>query len=194
MKFKLFFISIILSITAQSQWSRNFRPYFNEWGQAIGVSIGHPESTKTWLLYDRADTDRPNLLDARTQDSMKGIGTIISPVVNLGLYNYAAAKDVCPTGWRLPRKGEWDTLVSSITFEQMKFMFPSMRGFIGYSTILNDSSIVKNKQELRGGYWWTTDIKDSKHIGIELTPEYIWRTGYLLEGDYAAVRCIKGDE
>ena len=29
---------------------------------------------------------------------------------------------------------------------------------------------------------------------MELTNEYVWRAGYLLPGDCAAVRCIKEDD
>lgn len=193
MKILLFFL--LLSFATYSQWdNKTFRPYYNDYDQAIGVKVGHPEDETIWLLYDVAATDRPNLLDQRTQDSMKGIGTIISPVVNRGLFNYAAAQDVCPVGWRLPRIGEWDTLTNSITFEQLNFMFSNLKGFIGYSTMLNDSSIVKNIQRLRGGYWWTSDTHDGKLIGMELTNEYVWRAGYLQPGDCAAVRCIKEDD
>lgn len=191
MKILLFFLT--LSFVTYSQWdNKTFRPYYNDYDQAIAVSIGHPETETTWLLYDVAIFDeRPNLLNQRTQDNMTGVGTIISPVVNQGLFNYAAAQEVCPMGWRLPRIGEWDTLLQTLTPQQMNFMFSNFKGFIGYSTILSDSSIVKNTQKLLGGFWWTANTQNGKNVGMELTNEYVWRDGYLLPGDCAAVRCIK---
>jgi len=193
---KLLLSFLIFSFVTYSQWdNKTFRPYYNDYDQAIGVRVGHPETESVWLLYDVAILEeRANLLDQRTQDSMTGVGTIISPVVNRGLFNYAAAQDVCPMGWRLPRIGEWDTLVHSITFDQLSFMFSNLKGFIGYSTLLSDSSIVKNTQKLRGGFWWTADTNNGKNVGMELTNEYVWRPGYLLPGDCAAVRCVKEDD
>ena len=183
------------TISAYAQWSnKTFRPYYNEYGQAIAVSVGHPESETTWMLQDASADERANLLDQRTQDGMKGIGTIVSPVFNRGLFNLAAAQQVCPAGWRLPRIGEWDTLATSITFEQLRFMFSDLKGFIGYSTMLADSSIVKSTQKLRGGFWWTSDNIEGRPAGMELTSEYVWRPGYLMPGDCAAVRCVKQDD
>jgi uncharacterized protein (TIGR02145 family) len=190
-------IFLLITNSLFAQWSnRTFRPYLDEFDRVIGVSVGHPEEPKIWLLEDiQVREDRNNLLDYKTQDSLRIIHVFLNPVVNRDLFNYSAATKVCPQGWRLPRVGEWDTLTHSITNEQMNFLFNRKRGFEGYVVGMNsDSTIVKNVQKLSGGYWWTSDFHNSRLIGMELTEYSVWREGYLLEGDFAAVRCVRDPE
>lgn len=193
---RLLILLLLISFNSLSQWDRKtFRAYYNDFNEVIGIKIGEPSSETIWSIRDvLINEDRPNLLDKRTQDSMRGIGTIISPVTYNGLFNWSAANKVCPEGWRLPRIGEWDTLLSIVNYEQLLYMFPTTKGFIGYSHKLVDSTIVKNTQNLKGGFWWSSSEKNSKFLGIEVDTYYIWRPGYLEEGDCAAVRCVKKEE
>ena len=59
---------------------------------------------------------------------------------------------------------------------------------------LKDSTIVKEVQNLRGGFWWSSTKIGERLTGYEWDDNYVWRPGYLLEGDCAAVRCIKNEE
>lgn len=193
---KLSILFLFLSFISLSQWNKkSFRPYYNDFNELVGIKIGEPSSETIWSVRDvLIDGEQPNILDKRSQDSMRGVGTIISPVLDNGLFNYTASNKVCPDGWRLPRIGEWDTLMCILNHEQLLYMFPNSNGFIGYSHKLLDSTIIKKTQILKGGFWWSSTIINNKLLGIEVDEYYIWRIGYLEEGDCASVRCIKKEE
>ena len=192
---KLLVLILFVTLSLHSQIDRNFRSYKDDYGQMIAVKVGHPEDEMIWMINDvNILEEKSHLLNQQTQDSMYGVGVFINPVINRGLFNYSAAKSVCPVGWRLPRIGERDTLAQTLTFEQLTFMFPNPRGFIGYSLTLSDSSIVKKTQNLKGGYWWTSDSINNRLVGMELTSDWVWREGFLNEGDFAGVRCIKSED
>lgn len=192
---KILALIFFTTLSVYSQYDRNFRQYQDDYGRVIAVKVGHPENEMVWMINDvNIIEERSHLLDLQTQDSMYGVGIFVNPVINKGLFNYSASKNVCPVGWRIPRIGEWDTLFQSITFEQLSFLFPNPRGFVGYSLSLDDSTIVKKTQNLKGGYWWTSDSISNRLIGVELTSDWVWREGYLNEGDFAGVRCIKSED
>jgi uncharacterized protein (TIGR02145 family) len=192
---KLIALILFTTLSVYSQYDRNFRPYHDDYGQVIAVKIGNPENEMIWMLNDvNIIEEKSHLLNLESQDSMKGVGIFVNPVINRGLFNYSASKDICPFGWRIPRIGEWDTLTLSLTFEQLTFMFPNPRGFVGYSLSLNDSTIIKKTQNLKGGYWWTSDSISNRLVGMELTGDWVWREGFLNEGDFAGVRCIKSED
>ena len=192
---KLLAIIFFITLSVHSQYDRNFRSYQDDYGQTVAVKVGHPENEMVWMINDiNVVEEKSYLMNQETQDSMLGVGVFINPVINRGLFNYSAALSVCPVGWRIPHIGEWDTLAQTLKFEQLAFMFPNPRGFIGYSLTLSDSSIVKKTQNLKGGYWWTCDTINNRLVGMELTDDWVWREGYLNEGDFAGVRCIKSED
>jgi len=191
----IFLIPFLVYSQEDEIWTRNFRRYLNENDELIGVKVGHPDVEKIWAIRDIFIMEEiSNLLDKKTQEGMEGVGVIISPLTDKGLFNWSAANKVCPQGWRLPTIGEWDTLTQSLTTEQLTYMFPQSKGFIGYSMKLKDSTIVKEVQNLRGGFWWSSTKIGERLTGYEWDDNYVWRPGYLLEGDCAAVRCIKNEE
>jgi len=192
--------SLLFATTVFSQqrdtvvWTRNFRMYHDPNSLdtvPVGAKVGTPEDLRIWSLHDIViREEQPYLLPLKTQAEMGGLGTFENAAFDDSRYNWAAAQKVCPTGWRLPRIGEWDTLVETISRNQMDFLFYRHRGFVGYSHTLVDSSIVKLTQNLDGGFWWSSDQEFGKRVGYEMDKHGIWRRGYLLEGDCAAVRCV----
>lgn len=192
----LIYYFLLITTTIFSQWNnRTFRPYFDDYDRVIGVSVGHPEYSTIWMIDDiQIYDEQPFLMDLKTQKDQEGVGVFINATMNSGLFNYKAATSVCPTGWRLPRIGEWDTLIGTLTTEQINFMFFKRRGFYGYSITIKDSIPYKTIQQLTGGFWWTSDKMKNRYVGKEFTEQSIWRDGYLEEGDFAAVRCVKIEE
>jgi uncharacterized protein (TIGR02145 family) len=195
-KIILILLSILITHDVSSQWSnRTFRPYYDDYDRVIAASVGHPESATIWMVDDiQIYEERAFLMDLKTQEGQNGVGIFINPVTNSGLFNYEAAISVCPIGWRLPRIGEWDTLIGTLTTEQINFMFFKRRGFYGYSVTMKDSVPHKAVQQLSGGFWWTSDKSKNRFIGKEFTEQSVWRDGYLESGDFAAVRCVKNDD
>ena len=59
---------------------------------------------------------------------------------------------------------------------------------------MKDSIPYKAVQQLTGGFWWSSDKIRNRLVGKEFTEQSIWRDGYLGEGDFAAVRCVKIEE
>jgi uncharacterized protein (TIGR02145 family) len=193
---KALLIFLLVSTASYSQWSnRTFRPYYDDFDRVIGASIGHPESSTIWMVDDiQIYEERAFLMDLKSQEGQNGLGIFVNPVMNSGLFNYEASRKVCPQGWRLPRIGEWDTLIGTLTTEQINFMFFKRRGFYGYSITMKDSVPYKAVQQLSGGFWWTSDMHKNRFIGKEFTEQSVWRDGYLEAGDFAAVRCVKDPE
>lgn len=196
MKLILILGVILVSNIVFPQWSnRTFRPYYDDYDRVIGASVGHPEYSTIWMIDDiQIYEERAFLMDLKTQEGQNGIGIFVNPVMNSGLFNYEAAISVCPTGWRLPRIGEWDTLIGTLTTEQINFMFFKRRGFYGYSIMMKDSVPYKAVQQLSGGFWWSSDKIRNRLVGKEFTEQSVWRDGYLEKGDFAAVRCVKKEE
>jgi len=97
-------------------------------------------------------------------------------------------------------------------FELEQLYFQAKEAYYTGEPLMNDDEFDKLEQELItmgsdapyivgaddrkaiGGFWWTSNTQNGKNIGIELTHEYVWRDGYLLPGDCAAVRCVKNDD
>jgi uncharacterized protein (TIGR02145 family) len=192
---KALLVFLLIGFTTFGQWSnRTFRPYYDDFDRVIAASIGHPENPTIWMIDDiQIYEERAFLMDLKSQEGQSGIGIFINPVMNSGLFNYEASKSVCPQGWRLPRIGEWDTLIGTLTTEQINFMFFKRRGFYGYSVQMKDSIPYKAVQQLSGGFWWTSDTLGKRFIGKEFTEQSVWRDGYLEAGDFAAVRCVKNE-
>lgn len=192
---KALLVFLLIGFAAFGQWSnRTFRPYYDDFDRVIAASIGHPETATIWMIDDiQIYEERAFLMDLKSQEGQTGIGIFVNPVMNAGLFNYEASKSVCPQGWRLPRIGEWDTLIGTLTTEQINFMFFKRRGFYGYSVQMKDSIPYRAVQQLSGGFWWTSDTHGKRFIGKEFTEQSVWRDGYLEEGDFAAVRCVKNE-
>lgn len=150
-------------------------------------------SWKSWLLDDINIKDMPLLLDIKTQESQSGCGHHSGAVVDSGRYTYRGAKLVCPADWRLPRLGEWDTLLQTINLDQRAYMFGGQRGFKGYHNDTVNNQIVRGTQILSGGFWWTSDLHGDRAYVIKVFPNLFYERGLADVWDNAAVRCIKED-
>ncbi len=133
------------------------------------------------------------------------------------LYTWKAAKSACPSGWHLPKKAEWDTLlvfmgmtpaqVQNIGYvktdvakklKSVRDWFKKENGTdaVGFRAYPGGEYIATKNEFLfltRGAYWWTaTEYKDA--------PQYAWFRAifdyniYLsgtLKGEGYSVRCIE---
>lgn len=160
------------------------------------VKIGHPEIERIWMLEDiKYVGELDNVIDLKTQEGYGGTGSIISGVNDSTYFNYKASLLVCPTGWRIPRIGEWDTLLGTITPYQRKYMFNSFNGFRGHYFYVKNDSIMKGNSNLIGGYWWALDsIECYTCNAVRFDPEWNYENGYADSGDKMSVRCIKEEE
>jgi len=153
----------------------------------------HNLSWKNWMVDDIHINDLPYLLDMKTQKDQYNDGYFINPVVDSIYFNHAGAMQVCPIGWRIPRIGEWDTLLRKINYAQRDWLLGQHNGFRGYRSAIEDSSIVKKIQVLTGGFWWASDKLGNRAYVIKLTNNN-WDIGLADIWDYATVRCVKDEE
>jgi uncharacterized protein (TIGR02145 family) len=162
------------------------------------VKMSHPDDYynliwKSWTVDDIHINDLPHLLDMKTQKQQSGDGYFINPVVDSIYFNHAGAMQVCPAGWRLPRIGEWDTLLRKLNHTQRDWLLSQHNGFKGYHSAIEDSTIVKKTQILNGGFWWAADTLGNRAYVIKLTND-TWDIGLADIWDYATVRCVKDEE
>lgn len=152
---------------------------------------------KQWLLSDIILTkELVGVLPAWTQKEMSGIGVMVNGVSDSIFFTPDAALKVCPAGFRLPRIGEYDTLIGALSIEERKEFFNKLPGYITHVYKDTNDIIIKNKIIEKGGFWWTsTNIYNEeekyKFIGIELDYMYNYHKGKGDLGDYAAVRCVR---
>ena len=201
---KLLIIFLLISSNIFSQvWQRPFRKSEDlQWGQHIYkiIEFGQKDEwdnihwTK-WMLNDLLYTNTNNVLDLETQKGLTGVGHFINGTIDSIYFNPDAAQKSCPTGWRLPRIGEWDTLVGNLNWEQKVTFFNKLPGYIGYSNrTINDTIIIKNIIKLNGGFYWSLTDSGDKVWGVEIETTHNYIKGKADKWDFASVRCIKDDE
>jgi len=130
------------------------------------------------------------------------------------LYNWETAKTACPSGWRLPSRGEWDDLIEAaggkgVADKKLKaksgwnrggngsddFEFSALPG--GYRYYDGDFYGASNY-----GYWWTATEDDENHAYYrDMNHYYVnvfeyCNVDYVLKGycgkSYGySVRCVK---
>jgi len=62
----IFLIPFLCYSQKDELWNRNFRRYFNENDELIGIRIGHPDEEKIWAIRDVVIMGEiPNLLDKK---------------------------------------------------------------------------------------------------------------------------------
>ena len=157
----------------------------DEWGNVYWTK---------WMLNDLIYTPTNNVLDLKTQEGLSMIGHFINATVDSIYFNPESAQKSCPQGWRIPRIGEWDTLISNLTWEQKIAFFNTLPGYIGYSNrSVNDTIIIKDIVKLKGGFYWTSTEAGEKIWGIEIEPTYNYEKGKADKWDFASVRCVQDD-
>jgi uncharacterized protein (TIGR02145 family) len=120
------------------------------------------------------------------------------------LYDWETATKVCPSGWHLPSKAEWDKLIEVAGGEgnadkhlkaksgweddgegDDKFGFAALPGGYGGSNNANAGHF---------GYWWTSTKYDNNHpyyLFIYSFEEEDYNYGYEDKSMLYSVRCIK---
>jgi uncharacterized protein (TIGR02145 family) len=110
------------------------------------------------------------------------------------LYNWNLAMKVCPSGWHLPTRDEWDVLSNSAgdSSAECKHLkecgFAALPGGISYS---NGSFDFVGER----GYWWSNNEYNSNYAygrGMDCKGKDAgWNWGYGDKGDLFSVRCIQ---
>ena len=200
---KVLILFLLLSQSLLSQvWQRPFRQSEDlQWGQHLYkvIEFGKKDEWNNiqwtkWMLNDLVYTPTDNVLDLETQKGLSGVGHFVNGTIDSIYFNPEASKKVCPTGWRLPRIGEWDTLVSNLNWQQKISFFNKLPGYIGYSNrTINDTIIIKDITKLKGGFYWSSTEADGKIWGVEIQPTYNFEKGKADLWDFASVRCVEDE-
>lgn len=191
-------ISCILGTYGFSQLTPQFRygadlNYYNRIYKTIKLAYLDESDQLIWTTWMASDLyiskGLRDLLDFKTQKGQGGDGNWVSPVVDSIYFNLAAATKVCPAGWRLPRLGEWDTLMNFTTRAQKEFMFPKLNGYKSHHTRPIENKLLKEVKILQGGYWWISDADQVNSVKLDVS--YNYEKGLADSWDRASVRCIK---
>lgn len=146
----------------------------------------------SWMWDDLIPyKDQNYLLNLETQRDQKGIGSFINPTYDSLKLNYQGAMNSCPTGWFLPSKQDWDTLINTLNENQLKAFVNNNNGYKGYKTDTINDTIKKSLIVIKGSFYWTSTKDDEKVWGIEFDEIYNVRRGKADLGDFLSVRCIK---
>ena len=151
---------------------------------------------KRWLIDDIKAFEEDNVLDMDTQEGYGNDGRFLSPIVDSIYFNHAAAQHekTCPAGWRLPRIGEFDTLMLRLTYDQRAYMFMNGRGFRGYTSEIVEGRLAVKRQLLKGGFWWcaASDSSDRAYV-VTVGDNNFYEVGLADVKDLASVRCVSDD-
>jgi len=129
------------------------------------------------------------------------------------LYNWETAKKVCPKGWHLPSKAEWEVLTASIGgedtggkylkaksgWESFKGKYGNGEDTYGFSALPGgdgDSDDTFYDVVLRGNWWSTSEHKRNsdflyiRGMGYNSDEAY-WTPGF--KDELFSVRCLQDD-
>jgi uncharacterized protein (TIGR02145 family) len=150
---------------------------------------------KKWMIDDIRPFEADQLMDMKTQKEFRNEGYFVNPIVDSAKFNHSAAMKVCPAGWRLPRVGEYDTLMSTITKDQRSYMFRKLEGFKGYSADTSAGIPMMKRQMLKGGFWWCqeTDTSKARAFVVKVGENCFYEVGMADIKDLASVRCVQDD-
>jgi len=150
---------------------------------------------KKWMLDDMKIFEEDNMLDMKTQKGYGNEGRFLSPVIDSIYFNYSGALLSCPEGWRLPRIGEYDTLMMKIDYDMRAYIFGRGRGFRGYTSEIAEGRLAVKKQLLKGGFWWcqAPDGADKADV-VTVGDNNFYEVGRADVKDLASVRCVQDDE
>ena len=144
-----------------------------------------------WLTEDLVIRESSGILDIKTQQGLLQNGYFVNGTSDSIYINVLGALKLCPVEWRVPRIGEWDTLLSTISMDQRKYMFKYLPGYIGQNSSIVNDSIVINRVEVSGGFWWSSTYNEHWVYGIELDYQRNLYFGKAPLWDKASVRCVR---
>ena len=194
---KIFIIFILMTVNLYSQTYR--------FGNGSDfVFLGHSYKTvilqiasddevyrKQWFAEDLKPRIVNGVMDIETQKGLIINGHFINGIKDSVYVNILAALKSCPDEWRVPRIGEWDTLFSTISMDERRYMFQTLPGYIGYSSSSINDSIIINKNKLSGGFWWSSTFNEEWVNGVELDFQRNLHFGMAPLWDRASVRCVR---
>jgi len=155
---------------------------------------GDPYGWKIWMMDDLIPYDRNHILDMETQSGQLGIGVFLNGAFDSLKINYEGALKSCPNGWRLPRIGEWDTLLNTLDYQQRVLFFNKLKGFKGFKSDTISGRIFKKETTMNGGFYWSQTDDDYRSWGIEIETNFNVNKGKADKSDFLSVRCIKKEE
>ncbi len=194
---KLFCIFLLLTITSYSQSYRfgngSDVVYFGHSYKTVVLNMETEDGMlrKQWLAEDLKPRILDGVMDIATQKGLVINGHFINGTKDSIYVNIYAALRSCPEEWRIPRIGEWDTLLSTITMDQRRYMFQTLPGYIGYNSSLINDTIIINKNKLSGGFWWSSTFNEYWVKGVELDYERNLHFGSAPLWDRASIRCVR---
>lgn len=122
------------------------------------------------------------------------------------LYTWTAAKEVCPVGWHLPSKEEWNTLIENlggkaVAGSRMKTNIGwncsahQTEKSSGFNALPNGYRLSDQLFELIGtnAYWWSSTEYDETEIwvfGLDCAFNGIYKFDYNYNAGFG-VRCIE---
>lgn len=113
------------------------------------------------------------------------------------LYTYQAAKNACPSGWRLPTLKEWSVLLDKLGGENKAapiMLKSSQEG--GFNAKLSGLATIGNFQLLDSyGAFWTATESDTENAWYLYftTKTNLVTTSYSVKSHGLSVRCIKSN-
>ena len=167
--------------------------------EADGTAIPLVTDNTVWANLGDNDTDKAYSYYNNSPDNLAKYGV---------LYTYAAAKDACPTGWRLPTDADWTILDTYITNDGHSgtegdalktttgwndsgngtddYDFSALPG--GYRSFINGQFYNVDGY----GYWWSTEFNSSYAYCCFLSYNTASLTHHILEKSRGfSVRCVR---
>lgn len=114
------------------------------------------------------------------------------------LYNWETAKKVCPTGWRLPSKRNFKTLLNKAVGSGSEAAYNALKegGSSGFSALLGGwRSYSATFYGIDGrGYWWSSSEHDTNgawYIGMYSDSQDAAMENHGYKNLGFSVRCVK---
>ena len=119
------------------------------------------------------------------------------------LYTWDAARNACPSGWRLPTRQDWTNLVNaaggwSVAGHALKARSPSWDGddTYGFSALPGGLRYPAGSFWHLGGwgFWWSAtelDADDAYYVNVGGTGRTYVSEGWLYKNSGLSVRCLR---
>lgn len=148
-----------------------------------------------WMADDLRPSEVVNVMDMKTQDEQEGIGRFVNGAFDSISFNYSGALKSCPSGWRLPKIEDWDTLINVLSDHQKMSFFSVLKGSKEIKTDTICGNIFKKEIQLNGAYYWSHSESEDTAWRIEIENKYYnVSKGKSEITDFLLVRCIKDGE
>jgi uncharacterized protein (TIGR02145 family) len=148
-----------------------------------------------WMADDLKPSDISHVMDMKTQEGQEGPGRFVNGAFDSISFNYKGAVKSCPSGWRLPKIQDWDTLINILSDQQKMSFFSVLKGSKEIKTDTLYGNIIRMEIPLNGAYYWSYSESEDTAWRIEIEKKYYnVSKGKSDVTDFLLVRCIKDDE